>query len=64
MDFYRKIIRDAYKYLKYEGYLCLEIGFDQKLDVLNLIYNEDKFKNIYVKKDLYDNDRIVIAQLK
>lgn len=62
--FYKKIIREAYQYLKYNGYLCLEIGFDQKIDVIELIENEEKFKNTYSKKDLYDNDRIIITQLK
>ena len=54
--FYKKIIREAYQYLKYKGYLCLEIGFDQKIDVIELIENEEKFENTYSKKDLYDND--------
>ena len=62
--FYKKIIKESYEFLKYKGYLCLEIGFDQKIDVIELIENEEKFENIYSKKDLYDNDRIVVAQLK
>jgi release factor glutamine methyltransferase len=62
--FYRKIIKEAYQHLKYGGYLCLEIGFDQKIDVIELIENEEKFENIYSKKDLCDNDRIIVAQLK
>ena len=62
--FYKKIISESYQYLKYKGYLCLEIGFDQKIDVIELIENEEKFENIYSKKDLYDNDRIIIARYK
>lgn len=62
--FYKKIIKESYQYLKYGGYLCLEIGFDQKIDVIELIENEEKFENTYSKKDLYDNDRVVVAQLK
>lgn len=64
LDFYRKIIKEAYKYLNKGGYLCLEIGFDQKYDVIELIENEEKFEDTYSKKDLYDNDRIIITKLK
>lgn len=62
--FYKKIIKDGYQFLKYKGYLCLEIGFDQKIDVIELIENEEKYENTYSKKDLYDNDRIIITRLK
>ena len=61
--FYRKIVSNAYQYLKYKGYLCLEIGFDQKIDVIELIENEEKFENTYSKKDLYNNDRIIVTRL-
>jgi release factor glutamine methyltransferase len=61
--FYRKIVSNAYQYLKYKGYLCLEIGFDQKIDVIELIENEEKFENTYSKKDLYDNDRVIVTRL-
>lgn len=64
LDFYRKIIKDGYQYLKYGGYICLEIGYDQKIDVIELIENEEKFENTYTKKDLYDNDRIIVTRLK
>lgn len=62
--FYKKIVKESYEYLKYEGYLCLEIGFDQKIDLIEIIENEEKFINTYSKKDLYDNDRIIVTQLK
>lgn len=62
--FYKKIIKESYEYLKYRGYLCLEIGFDQKIDVIELIENEEKFENTYCKRDLYDNDRIIVTQFK
>ncbi len=64
MDFYRKIIKKAYQYLKYNGYLCLEIGYDQKFDVIELLENEEKYSDIYCKKDAYGNDRIIVAKLK
>jgi len=63
LDFYRKIAKDAYDYLKYNSYLCFEIGYDQKIDVIEILENEKKYKNIYSKKDLYENDRIIIAKV-
>ncbi len=64
LDFYKKIVKESYEFLKYRGYLCLEIGFDQKIDVIEIIENEEKFENTYSKKDLYDNDRVIVTQLK
>lgn len=65
MDFgiYRKIIEQAYNYLNEGGYLCLEIGYDQKEEVINLIKETGKYTNIYSKKDLAGNDRIVICKI-
>ena len=63
LDFYRKIINEADEYLKFKGYLCLEIGYDQKEDVENLLKEQEKYIDIYCKKDLCDKDRVVIAKL-
>ena len=63
LDFYRKIIDKAYEYLKYGGYLCLEIGYDQKEDVMNLIKEYNQYTNTYCVKDLYDNDRVIITKV-
>ena len=63
LDFYRKIIHQADEYLKYGGYLCLEIGYDQKIDVIELIEQEEKYVDTYCKKDLYGNDRVIITKV-
>lgn len=63
LDFYRKIINQSDEYLKFKGYLCLEIGYDQKEDVIELIKNEEKYVDTYCKKDLYGNDRVIITKL-
>ncbi len=63
LKFYRKIIKQANEFLKYHGYLCLEIGYDQKRDVIKLIEKEEKYIDTYSKKDLYENDRIVITKV-
>ncbi len=62
LDFYRKIINDAYKYLEADGYLALEIGFDQRQEVIEIIENTNKYKEIYSKKDLTNNDRVIICK--
>lgn len=63
LDFYRKIIKEAYNFLKFRGVLCLEIGYDQKDNVIKLIQDEEKYTDTYSKKDLYDNDRIIVTRV-
>lgn len=62
LDFYKKIIAEAYKHLAENGYLCMEIGYDQKDEVINLIESSKKYEQIYSKKDLAGNDRIIICK--
>lgn len=59
---YKKIINKAYDYLENGGYLALEIGYNQKQAVINLLENSNKYKEIYSKKDLFGNDRIVVCR--
>jgi release factor glutamine methyltransferase len=61
LDFYKKIVEEAINYLEDGGYLLLEIGYDQKEEVLNLVINKN-YKDIRVRKDLSNNDRVVIMQ--
>ena len=63
LDFYRKIIKQAPEFLKFGSYLCFEIGYDQKEEVLELLKNENKYTNTYTKKDLCGNDRVIITKL-
>lgn len=64
LKIYRRIINEAYKFLEIDGYLCLEIGYDQKDEVIKLIEQTSEYKDIYSKKDLASNDRIVICKKK
>lgn len=61
LNFYRKIAEDAKKHLNVNGYLAFEIGFNQKSAVENIL-EENGYKNIYSRKDLSGNDRIVVGQ--
>ena len=63
LDFYRKITHQSEEYLKFNGYLCFEIGYDQKKEVIQIINDERKFTGTYSKKDLCDNDRIIVTRL-
>ena len=63
LDFYRILISEAYKYLNDNGYLCMEIGYNQKEAVVRLIEQSGKYKESYCKKDLAGNDRIIIAKI-
>ena len=63
LDFYRRILDRAINYLKTGSYLCLEIGYNQKEDVMKLIEEKQDYKKTYCKKDLYGCDRIIITQV-
>ncbi len=63
LEFYRRIIDQGYQYLKYGGYICLEIGYDQKEEVIKIIEDKKQYIQTYCKKDLYDNDRIIVTKL-
>lgn len=62
LEFYRKIIGQASKYIKKNGYLCLEIGEKQKKQVKDIINNEKKYADIKEYKDLNKNDRVIICK--
>ena len=62
LEFYKKIIKESKEKLEENGYLLLEIGFDQKQEVIDIL-KQNNYKNIYSKKDLGNNDRIVVAQV-
>ncbi len=62
LDFYRRIVKDAKKFLNENGFLALEIGYNQRESVEKLL-KENNYKNIYSQKDLGGNDRIVVANI-
>lgn len=60
--FYRKIVAGSVEYLKEDGYLCLEIGYDQASAVTEMM-KKFGFKEITVLKDLAGLDRVVRGHL-
>ena len=63
LDFYKKIIDQACKYIK-NGYVLLEIGYDQRDEVEGLFRANGRYSEIETVKDLSNNDRCVIARVK
>ena len=63
LDFYREIAQNAYKYSETNGFLVMEIGYNQKVTVIEILSNENKYKNIECIKDLDNNDRVIKAQI-
>ncbi len=63
LDFYRKIAQKGHEYLERQGYLCLEIGYNQKIAVKQILEEQKRYINIYSKKDFCENDRIVVGMI-
>lgn len=60
LNFYRKIIANAPKYLTNCGYLVFEIGYNQGKSVKNLM--NKYFCDVNVYKDLSGNDRVIVGR--
>ena len=64
LDFYSKILNQAIDYMKFDGYICMEIGYNQKEEVLELIKQNNQYTDTYSKKDLHGNDRIIVTRVR
>ena len=56
----RKVIKKSSELIKKNGKLILEIGFDQKNKVINLLKKEGFYIDS-TQKDLADNDRCIVS---
>lgn len=61
LEFYKIIADNASKYLKKDSKMFLEIGFDQKDDVIEILKKTENYDNIECIKDLGGNDRVIIC---
>ena len=59
LNFYVEIADNAYKYLNKGGYMFLEIGYNQKEKVMNIL--KGRYMNISCIKDLAGNDRVIMC---
>lgn len=58
LDFYRRITEEAGEYLKEQGWLCVEIGYDEG-DAVSQMFEENGFMEISVTRDYAGLDRVV-----
>ena len=56
----RKVIKKSSELIKKKGIFILEIGYDQKNKVINLLKKEGFYINS-VEKDLANNDRCILS---
>ncbi len=61
LNFYRKIIETAPKFLADDGFLAMEIGFNQSHSVQKLLKENGNFNYIQVWKDLAGIERVIAA---
>lgn len=62
--FYKIIAEKAHDYLKHGGKIFLEIGYNQREAVIDILTNTKKYKDIYSKKDFGGNDRLIVATVR
>lgn len=62
LDFYRHIIDKAPRYLRKDGFLVMEMGFNQKNAIKNIFRKSRYFEIIEWVKDYNDIDRVIIAK--
>lgn len=64
LEFYRNILNQAIDYMKLDSYICMEIGYNQKNEVLEIIKQNGQYTDTYSKKDLHGNDRIIVTRVR
>lgn len=63
IEFYEKIISQAKNYLNKGGYLMFELGIGQS-DAVRNIFEQNRFCNIEIIKDLANIDRVIFAKIE
>ena len=63
LDFYRKIYDKGNEFLNRQGYICVEIGYNQRESVKKIIEKKQRYVETYCIKDLCENDRVIVTQI-
>lgn len=62
LDFYRRISGESSHYLRIGGFLIIEMGFGQYLEIKNIFERRGHFKIIDIIKDYNDIDRVMVVR--
>lgn len=61
LHFYREILSRAHEFLKTDGWICFEIGYDQGEALRNMLL-EHGYSNVSIEKDFAGLDRIALGK--
>jgi release factor glutamine methyltransferase len=61
--YYKSIIRDSVEFLRKDGYLVFEVGYDQGAEVKAIMEESGYYGDVNIEKDLAGFDRCVWSQL-
>jgi|GEM_PF-58757 len=61
LDFYERIFKEAKNVLVDNGYILLEIGYDQKQDIIKLVSDYPEYEYIECIQDLGLKDRVIVC---
>ncbi|MHB1484337.1 MAG: peptide chain release factor N(5)-glutamine methyltransferase [Saccharofermentanales bacterium] len=64
LRFFRRILECSEMFLAKGGWLVMEIGYDQEIQILDLIGETDAYENVAIKKDYGGNPRVVSGKKK
>lgn len=60
LDFYRRIIGEAHRFLRKGGFLAVEIGFGQAGQIENILQKSGKFEIMEIIRDYNDIERVMV----
>ena len=64
LDFYRNIYSNVKYFLNNLGMVVVEIGYNQKEDVINIIKEHNEYKDIKIIKDMNNKDRVILCRFQ
>ncbi|MBQ6401712.1 MAG: peptide chain release factor N(5)-glutamine methyltransferase [Firmicutes bacterium] len=64
LDFYRRIVAKAPSHLKEDGFLLMEMGYDQGEALRKLLKESGRFREIEIVRDLPGKERVIRCRLK
>ena len=63
LDCFRFILKTAHNYLVPGGIVLLEMGFDQKSELINIVKQSPQYKSVEFIKDLAGHNRVAVIQM-